>query len=37
MVDAIDQQRAPKTLNGAIPGAGPEHVLAAERWLQGQY
>ncbi|QEO78808.1 HlyD family type I secretion periplasmic adaptor subunit [Pseudomonas brassicacearum] len=37
MIDAIDHQRAPKTLTGAIQGADPEHVLAAERWLQGQY
>lgn len=37
MLDAIDRQRAPRTLNGSIPGADPEHVLAAERWLQGQY
>jgi len=37
MLDAIDHQRAPKPLTGAIQGADPEHVLAAERWLQGQY
>ncbi|MDN3223927.1 HlyD family type I secretion periplasmic adaptor subunit [Pseudomonas nunensis] len=37
MLDAIDQQRAPRALNGSILGADPEHVLAAERWLQGQY
>jgi len=37
MLDAIDHQRAPKSLTGAIQGADPEHVLAAERWLQGQY
>ncbi|TFB42267.1 HlyD family type I secretion periplasmic adaptor subunit [Pseudomonas sp. F01002] len=37
MLDAIDQQRAPKLLTGAIQGGDPEHVIAAERWLQGQY
>lgn len=37
MIDAIDHQRPPRTLTGAIQGADPEHVLAAERWLQGQY
>lgn len=37
MLDSIDKQRAPRSLNGLIEGADPEHVLAAERWLQGQY
>lgn len=37
MLDAIDHKRAPKALTGAIQGADPEHMLAAERWLQGQY
>lgn len=37
MLDAIDRKRAPKALAGSIQDADPEHVLAAERWLQGQY
>lgn len=37
MLDAIDLQRAPRSLSDSIQGADPEHVLAAERWLHGQY
>ncbi|MEN1836173.1 HlyD family type I secretion periplasmic adaptor subunit [Pseudomonas lijiangensis] len=37
MLDAINQRKPPRDLTGTIPEADPEHVLAAERWLQGQY
>lgn len=37
MLDAINHQQDPKSLVGAIQNANPEQVLAAQRWLQGQY
>ncbi|MEO6676799.1 MAG: HlyD family type I secretion periplasmic adaptor subunit [Pseudomonas sp.] len=37
MLDAINQHTSPRSLDGTIPEADPTHVLAAERWLQGQY
>ena len=37
MLGAINGRRLPGSLAGTITGADPEHVLAAERWLQGQY
>lgn len=37
MLEAIDRQRAPRPLATQLKGADPQHVLAAERWLQGQY
>ncbi|MGE8100995.1 HlyD family type I secretion periplasmic adaptor subunit [Pseudomonas fluorescens] len=37
MLDAINQQKPPASLIGAIANANPEQVLSAQRWLQGQY
>ncbi len=37
MLGAINSRRAPVSLAGTITDADPEHVLATERWLQGQY
>ncbi|AAZ37294.1 HlyD family efflux transporter periplasmic adaptor subunit [Pseudomonas savastanoi pv. phaseolicola] len=37
MLDAINQRKPPRDLTGTIVDADPMHVLAAERWLQGQY
>ncbi|WP_434563055.1 HlyD family type I secretion periplasmic adaptor subunit [Pseudomonas sp. Z4-20] len=37
MLEAINQRTSPRSLEGTIPEADPAHVLAAERWLQGQY
>ncbi|MCF5652354.1 HlyD family type I secretion periplasmic adaptor subunit, partial [Pseudomonas syringae] len=37
MLDAINQRKPPRDLTGTILDADPMHVLAAERWLQGQY
>ncbi len=37
MLEAINQRMPPRSLKGAIPEADPEHLVAAERWLQGQY
>ncbi|HCS45374.1 MAG TPA: hemolysin secretion protein D, partial [Pseudomonas sp.] len=37
MLDAINHRQAPNSLVGAIEHANPEQVLAAQRWLQGQY
>jgi len=37
MLDAINHRQAPDSLVGAIQNANPEQVLAAQRWLQGQY
>ncbi|EFW80322.1 Type I secretion membrane fusion protein [Pseudomonas savastanoi pv. glycinea] len=37
MLDAINGNHAPRSLADTILGGDPEHVLAAERWLQGQY
>ncbi|VVO98326.1 Leukotoxin export protein LtxD [Pseudomonas fluorescens] len=37
MLDAINHRQPPDSLIGAIEQANPEQVLAAQRWLQGQY
>jgi hemolysin D len=37
MLDAINQQKSPASLIGAIADADPQQVLSAQRWLQGQY
>lgn len=37
MLDAINQQKPPAELRGAIADADPQQVLSAQRWLQGQY
>lgn len=37
MLDAINQQRPPLSLEGTITHASPEQVISAGRWLQGQY
>lgn len=37
MLGAINGRRTPVSLAGTITDADPAHVLAAERWLQGQY
>ncbi|MPQ68618.1 MULTISPECIES: HlyD family type I secretion periplasmic adaptor subunit [unclassified Pseudomonas] len=37
MLDAINLNRSPASLAGTIEAADPEQVLAAQRWLQGQY
>lgn len=37
MLDAIDHKRAPHSLSVALKGADPQHILAAERWVEGQY
>lgn len=37
MLDVINKRTSPHSLSGTIPEADPAHVLAAERWLQGQY
>lgn len=37
MLGAINGRHPPGSLSGTIPSADPAHVLAAERWLQGQY
>ncbi|MBS7415996.1 MULTISPECIES: HlyD family type I secretion periplasmic adaptor subunit [Pseudomonas syringae group] len=37
MLDAINQRKPPRDLTGTILDADPIHVLAAGRWLQGQY
>ncbi|MEE4138120.1 HlyD family type I secretion periplasmic adaptor subunit [Pseudomonas viridiflava] len=37
MLDAINTKKPPRPLIGAISGADLSQVLAAERWLQGQY
>lgn len=37
MLGAINGRRTPVPLAGTITDADPAHVLAAERWLQGQY
>ncbi|WP_434141458.1 HlyD family type I secretion periplasmic adaptor subunit (plasmid) [Pseudomonas luteola] len=37
MLDAINNRQPPKNLEGLIKDANPEQVLAAQRWLQGQY
>ncbi|QXH92193.1 HlyD family type I secretion periplasmic adaptor subunit [Pseudomonas ogarae] len=37
MIDAIEHQRAPGPLTGIIENADPKYIMAAERWLQGQY
>ncbi|WP_110947772.1 HlyD family type I secretion periplasmic adaptor subunit [Pseudomonas bohemica] len=37
MLDAISGRKSPSSLAGSIPDADPGHILAAERWLQGQY
>lgn len=37
MLGAINGRHAPASLTGTITDADPMHVLAAERWLQGQY
>lgn len=37
MLDAINSKKPPKSLVGLISGADPAQVLAAERWVQGQY
>lgn len=37
MLDAINHQQAPASLVAAIRDANPEQVLAAQRWLEGQY
>ncbi|WP_158895382.1 MULTISPECIES: HlyD family type I secretion periplasmic adaptor subunit [unclassified Pseudomonas] len=37
MLQAINSRQPPKRLQGTLQDANPEQVLAAERWLQGQY
>ncbi|MDZ5436303.1 HlyD family type I secretion periplasmic adaptor subunit [Pseudomonas fluorescens] len=37
MLDAINHQQDPRSLVDAIQNANAEQVLAAQRWLQGQY
>ncbi|WP_454566070.1 HlyD family type I secretion periplasmic adaptor subunit [Pseudomonas sp. AIG] len=37
MLVAINERTTPRSLDGAIPDANREHVMAAQRWLQGQY
>lgn len=37
MLDAINLQRPPASLEGTITNASPEQMLSAGRWLQGQY
>jgi len=37
MLDAILHQKDPAPLGGLIQEATPEQILAAQRWLQGQY
>ncbi|WP_219097832.1 HlyD family type I secretion periplasmic adaptor subunit [Pseudomonas sp. UMAB-40] len=37
MLDAITSGSPPRALIGTIVDADPQHVLAAERWVQGQY
>lgn len=37
MLDAINHQKEPESLTGQIPNAGPDQVVSAQHWLQGQY
>jgi hemolysin D len=37
MLNAINENHSPSSLTETIPGADVEHIMAAERWLQGQY
>lgn len=37
MLQAINHSQPPALPQAAIQDASPEHVLAAQRWLQGQY
>lgn len=37
MLEAIDRQHAPRSLAVPLKGTDPQHILAAERWLEGQY
>lgn len=37
MLEAIDHKQAPHSLSVALKGADPQHIMAAERWMEAQY